>query len=88
MRTTLTIDPDVERLLEAEVERSRRPLKQVVNEALRRGLTRSTTTKTRKVVLKVHDCRLRPGYDPASFNALSDELEDEALFAKLTKDQP
>jgi hypothetical protein len=88
VRTTLTIDPDVERLLEAEVQRSRRPLKQVVNEALRRGLTRSAVAKTRKVVLKVHDCQLRPGYDPAAFNALSDELEDEALLSKLAKDKP
>lgn len=61
--------------------RSRRPLKQVVNEALRRGLTRSAE-KARKVVLKVSDSRLRPGYDPASFNALADELEDAEVLGK------
>jgi hypothetical protein len=75
MRTTLTIEPDVESLLAQEVQRSRKPLKQVVNEALRRGLTRAAT-KPHKLVVKVHDSRLRPGYDPASFNGLSDELED------------
>jgi len=26
--------------------------------------------------VKVSDSRLQPGYDPASFNALADELED------------
>ena len=82
MRTTLTIDPDVEKLLEQEAQRSRKPFKQVVNEALRRGLTR-TTVRPRKVVLKVHDSRLRPGYDPGSFNALADELEDTDILAKF-----
>lgn len=84
MRTTLTIEPDVEKLLEQEVARSRRPLKQVVNEALRRGLTR-TGEKARKVVLKVSDSRLRAGYDPASFNALADELEDTEVLRKAKK---
>jgi len=81
VRTTLTIDPDVERLLEEEVQRSRLPFKVVVNEALRRGLTRAPQRKA-KVQLKVFDSKLRPGYDPRSLNALSDELEDEALMRK------
>ena len=38
MRTTLTLDPDVARMIEEEVHRLRKPLKQVVNDALRRGL--------------------------------------------------
>ena len=33
MRTTLTLDPDVERLLNEEMHRVRRPYKQVVNDA-------------------------------------------------------
>jgi hypothetical protein len=81
MRTTLTIDPDVESLLEQEVQRSRLPLKQVVNEALRRGLTRAPA-RPRKLQLKVFDSRLRPGYDPAAFNHLADELEDTETLRK------
>jgi hypothetical protein len=84
MRTTLTIDPDVGKLLEQEVQRSRKPFKQVVNEALRRGLTRSPQ-RTSKVVLKVHDSRILPGYDPSSFNSLADELEDAELLGKAAK---
>ena len=87
VRTTLTIDPDVEKLLEQEVARSRRPLKQVVNEALRRGLTRSGE-KARKVVLTVSDSPLRPGYDPASFHALVDELEDAEVLRKAKSGEP
>ncbi len=37
MRTTLTIDDDVAVLLEKEVRKSGRPLKQVVNDRLRLG---------------------------------------------------
>jgi len=87
MRTTLTIEPDVEKLLEQEVARSRRPLKQVVNEALRRGLSRSSE-KPRKVVLRASDSRLRAGYDPASFNALADELEDVEVLRKAERNPP
>ena len=38
MRTTLTIDPDVERLLQHEIRRTDKSLKAVVNDALRLGL--------------------------------------------------
>jgi hypothetical protein len=81
MRTTITIEPDVEMLLEQEVQRTRKPFKEVVNEALRRGLTRARA-RSSKVVLKAFDSRLRPGYDPRSFNRLVDELEDEAVMRK------
>lgn len=39
MRTTLTIDDDVAALLEAVRNEGKAPLKEVVNAALRRGLT-------------------------------------------------
>jgi len=84
MRTTLTLDPDVSKLLEQEVDRSRKSIKQVVNEALRRGLTRAAP-RASKLVLKVHDSRLRPGYDPGTFNALADELEDSAVLHKASR---
>ena len=38
MRTTLTIQPDVERLLQREMRRTGRNMKAVVNDALRLGL--------------------------------------------------
>lgn len=39
MRTTLTIDDDVAALLKREVRKSGEPFKQVVNRAIRLGLT-------------------------------------------------
>jgi hypothetical protein len=40
MRTTLTLDPDVAAQIQAELARSGSSLKQIVNDALRRGLAR------------------------------------------------
>lgn len=39
MRTTLTLDEDVAAKLKAEMRRTGKPLKEIVNESLRRGLT-------------------------------------------------
>jgi len=41
MRTTLTLDPDVARLIEEAREETNRSLKEIVNDALRRGLVRA-----------------------------------------------
>jgi hypothetical protein len=38
MRTTLSLEPDVSALLMATQKRAKKPLKQIVNEALRSGL--------------------------------------------------
>jgi len=86
MRTTLTLDPDVARLLEAEVHRRRAPLKRVVNDALRAALSPKGTEKgARPFRIRPHRTELRPGVDPAGFNRLADELEDEALVAKVRR---
>jgi len=39
MRTTLTLDPDVAVLIEEARDKTKRSLKEVVNDALRRGLS-------------------------------------------------
>ncbi len=84
MRTTLTIDPDVARLIDDEVHRSRRPFKQVVNDAIRRGLApvAHATPKTAYRV-KAHVAKLAAGLDRQRFNALADELEDTTTITKL-----
>ena len=82
MRTTLTLDPDVAKLLEEEVHRQRKPFKQVVNQAIRRGLSPRTTRRPSKRYRVVpHDARLLPGLDRAGFNRLADELEDAQVLA-------
>lgn len=89
MRTTLTLDPDVVKLLEEEAHRQRKPYKQVVNDAIRRGLAPRTGKRPSKRYRVVpHDATLRSGLDRFAFNRLADELEDAAVFAKRSRAEP
>jgi hypothetical protein len=75
MRTTITLEPDVARLIDDEVHRTRRPFKQVVNDALRRGLSPSVRARRgRPVEVVVHQSELLPGLDNAAFNHLAEDL--------------
>lgn len=85
MRTTLTLDPDVARMLEEEAHRRRRPFKEIVNDAIRRGLAPSRGRRTGTYRVKVHHSRLRAGFDRAAFNKLADELEDDAAMGKVRR---
>lgn len=86
MRTTLTLDEDVVALLEDEVHRVRKPFKQVVNEAIRRGLApRAQARVGVRYRVKPHEARLVGGIDRTRMNAFADELEDAALLAKASK---
>jgi hypothetical protein len=84
VRTTLTLDPDVVRLLDDAVHRERRPLKQVVNDALRRGLA-TPQPRRQPYRVKVHHSALRPGLDLSGFNKLADELEDESILERARR---
>jgi hypothetical protein len=83
MRTTLTLDPDVVQLLKAEAHRQRKSFKEVVNDAVRRGLSSQGHKRARgRYRVTPHITSLRPGIDAMSFNELADELEDEAVVHK------
>lgn len=82
MRTTLTIDPDVELLLQNEMRRTNRTMKTVVNEALRLGLgTTGKPRRSRPFKVEPHAFGLRPGIDGDRFNQLLDDMDAEE-FAK------
>jgi hypothetical protein len=84
MRTTLTLDPDVARMLEEESHRQRKPWKQVVNEAIRRGLApRAGGRSPARYRVRPHKTSLLAGIDTGGFNRLADELEDEAMVSKM-----
>ncbi len=82
MRTTLTLDPDVSRLIEDAVHRERRPMKQVVNDALRRALGPAQGPRERFHVVP-HESAIVPGVDVGRLDQLADELEDEAILARV-----
>lgn len=85
VRTTLTLDPDVARLLAEEAHRQRKPFKQVVNDAIRRGLGGRSAPRRSAYKVKPHTTKLRAGIDKAGFNKLVDELEDDAALPKLRR---
>jgi hypothetical protein len=80
MRTTLTLDPDVARLIDDAVHRERRPMKQVINDALRRALREPANRAAPSYRLTPHQSAVRPGFDLSGFNRLADELEDEHIL--------
>jgi hypothetical protein len=79
MRTTLTLDDDVARLVDEQVHRTKSSVKQVVNDAIRRALA-PTPARSAPYRVTVHHATLAPGLDLAGFNKLADELEDEAIM--------
>jgi len=79
VRTTLTFDPDVAKLVRETIEHEQLSLKDVVNEGLRRGLKPSEPRPTFRVV--PHASLLQPGIDPRGFNQLAEELVDEAVLS-------
>jgi hypothetical protein len=74
MRTTVTLDPDVQRLLKDAEHRSGRPFKQVLNDAVRAGLGREVI-KSRAFKQRVFSLG-RAKVDLTKANALAGELED------------
>lgn len=80
VRTTLTLDPDVAKLVRETVEYEQLTMKDVINDALRKGLKPSESIPAFRVV--AHSSPLQPGLDPRGFNQLADELEDESLLSK------
>lgn len=85
MRTTLTIEPDVAQQLRRRMALKKSTLKQVVNEALRAGL--SATEKERRVRFRVepHSFGFKPGIDTNKLNQLLDDLEAEEFLKKMSR---
>lgn len=82
MRTTVTIDPDVQQLIQDAMQRSRRSFKETLNQALRRGLTdMAPPVDEPPFRVDARPLGLRAGIDPARLNQLNDEQEVDAFLA-------
>ena len=75
MRTTITLDEDVAAKLKAEVRKSGKPFKEVVNEALRKGLLTTTAEQVRPVKFNTRPLGLRPGLNYDSYSELLEQVE-------------
>ena len=86
MRTTITLEPDVARLIDEEIHRRRQPFKQIVNDAIRRGLIPGGSRRAAKPYrVAPHRAALRPGFDFGALNRLAEELETETNLRKLRR---
>lgn len=83
MRTTVTLDKDVERVLRDAMHRSRKSFKATLNDGLRAGLGgKAVAPKRVPFVVKARPLGLRAGIDPAGFNRLADDLEADVFLEK------
>ncbi len=82
MRTTVTLDADVEHLLKDEAHRTRRSFKQVLNEAVRVALTSPGPRKRRTFAVKARPLGLKAAYHGMNLNHLAAQLEDEETLAR------
>ena len=82
MRTTVTLDADVEQLLRQAMQQGRKSFKEALNEAVRLGLKGARAEGEPAFVVKARPMGLRPGIDPAQVRDLDDELEIEEFLRK------
>ena len=76
MRTTLTLDPDVAAKLSAEVRRSGRPFKQIVNDYLRQALTAKRAAAPKPPFhVRTRPVDPTPGITFDNVEALLDQIE-------------
>lgn len=81
MRTTLTLEDDLARRLKAIARSTDRNFKEVVNEAIRKGLSLGDRPPggQERFVVRPRACGLRTGIDSTKLNQLYDDLEMEDL---------
>lgn len=84
MRTTVTLDPDVEALIRKVMRERNLSFKEALNSALRSGLSTIPGESPRPFLQKAFAMGFRPeiGLDKAL--SLSAELEDEEIARKLS----
>lgn len=86
MRTTVTLDPDVEKLLRESIQRGHKTFKSALNDALRRGLKGNASySADQQYEVKARPLGLRAGIDPSRIHELYDELEVDEFLSKSKK---
>ena len=86
MRTTVTLDPETERLLRDAMRRTGQSFKEALNQAVIKGLANECVFPDEEpFVVSSRPMGLRAGFDAGRLNSLVDELEADA-FVSLTRD--
>jgi hypothetical protein len=82
MRTTVTLDPDVESKLRQVARERGLSFKAALNDALRTGLSGGSRS-ARRYRMPIHDLGVRKGVNLDHALRLADELEDAEILRKL-----
>ena len=85
MRTTVTLDPDVQRLLSGVMRERGLSFKAALNQAIRDGLTRKPRSK--RFVQRTHDFGAGSELNWDKAHALAYALEDEEFIRKMKRVQ-
>ena len=83
MRTTVILDPDVERLLRDECYRTKKSFKEALNAAIRASLRPAPRRQPK--LLPPRAMGLRAGIGPRILSGLADELETDAYLATAAR---
>ncbi len=84
MRTTVTIDPDTEHLLRAEVQRTGHSFKEVVNRSIRKALLAPNDAVDVRVE-PIFTAPFPAEFQGLSMNRLADALDDEETLRELAR---
>ena len=83
MRTTVTLDPDVEALLRQAMRERGLSFKEALNSAIRQGLTRGGGRRSRKTAVPTFRMGFDTSYRWDKALAMAASLEDEEIARKL-----
>ena len=84
MRTTVTLDPDVERLIREAMRERAISFKEALNEAARLGLSAKGRERTGKFTQKTFRMGVEQEFRWDKALAVADAIEDEELRRRLT----
>jgi hypothetical protein len=84
MRTTVTLDPDVERLIKDAMRERRISFKEALNEAARDGLRGKERKSAKKFVQKTYPMGAEQLFRWDKALSVADAIEDEELNRKLS----
>ena len=84
MRTTVTLDADVERLIKNSMRERSLSFKEALNEAVRAGLLREKHPRARKFVQKTFPLGAGQDFRWDKALAIAEAMEDEELSRKIS----
>ncbi len=77
MRTTITLDDQLEQDIKELAVRNKMTFKAITNELLRRGLEARESSQSYSFTVEAEDCGVIEGIDEEKLNQIYDELETE-----------